>query len=379
MDYLRIGQKDGSNRTSGWKSAAHVNSILLTVTTISLFAGLVASTRQTHGLAKALLFYDGTCDGGTAAQLNVALHLLLNIISTAVFASSNFFMQVLNSPSRKEVDKIHARGSWLGIGVPSVRNAFRVGKFKTSCWLLLLVSSIPLHLLFNSMIFQTEQRDSDYQLTIASEGFVNGERFFAPGASLTPPGWLSGWGNDFTAYNYTNITQFSDTTSTAHRNISAIAEKGAQWNKISATDCHNEYLAVSIFLISSAGRFRAQVFSRFAQLRGGVVFQVLGIIQFGPREILDAEANHIEKLLTFIPKVQRAQIPPKRNRCCRKRRRMDSRRSMAPTAKPDCRVGSGRTTRRDKPLVVVWSMQGNFNPSLEGNCAGLYNWVGTAG
>lgn len=241
MDFVRLGRKNGEV-ISGWKRAARVNSCVLCVITLTLLSCLIAGAKQTNGLSKALMFYQGTCDGGSAAQVNVVLHLLLNIISTGIFASSNFFMQVLNSPSRREIDGVHSNGSWMGIGVPSVRNAFRVSRFKTCCWILLLVSSIPLHLLFNSMIFQTDQRDSDYQLTIASEGFVNTEQFYPPGASLTPAGWLTGWGSPTSDI---NLTQYGDTTSVAYRNISAIAVEGSRWTNISVNDCFNEYLACS--------------------------------------------------------------------------------------------------------------------------------------
>ncbi|KAM0808647.1 hypothetical protein AB5N19_08990 [Seiridium cardinale] len=195
--------------------------------------------RADRGVSKAHMFYTGTCDGGSAAQVNVALHLLLNVVSTAIFASSNFFMQVLNSPSRKEVDEIHSKGPWMGIGVSSVRNTFGVSKFKTSCWILLLVPSIPLHLLFNSIIFQTDQRSSDFQLTIASEGFVNAASFYPPGASLTPSGSLATalWGADV------DLLQYNDSTSIAYRNISAIAREGNSWRTRSVQDCYNEYYA----------------------------------------------------------------------------------------------------------------------------------------
>lgn len=69
-------------------------------------------------------------------------------------------MQILNAPTRAEIDAAHAKGKWLEIGVSSARNALRVSKFKTCCWLGLLVSSIPIHLLFNSTVFETEREFS---------------------------------------------------------------------------------------------------------------------------------------------------------------------------------------------------------------------------
>ncbi|ORY59505.1 uncharacterized protein BCR38DRAFT_412520 [Pseudomassariella vexata] len=266
---------------SGWKQAANVNSTVLIVMSLTLLACLITSVSQTGGLAKAFMFYEGTCNGGSASRVNVALHLLLNIVSTAILASSNFFMQVLNSPSREEVDEAHRTGSWLGIGVPSVRNAFKVAPFKTWCWIALLLSSIPIHLLFNSTIFQTDTRMADYHMTIASEGFVNGADFYAPAsenrkepiltfdhsASLTPTGFYD-WnyyydsGEDSDGYltylwrsdtKYIldqpkngyglmiNMSDYADATLEINRNITAAAANAARWEKLTATECYNNY------------------------------------------------------------------------------------------------------------------------------------------
>jgi hypothetical protein len=239
MDFVQAG-RGKSHGINGWKRAAHVNSIVLGVVTLLLIAFLAVAIRQAHGTGKSLLFYEGTCDGGSATRVNATLHLLLNVVSTAIFASSNFFMQVLNSPSREEVDRAHVAGLWMGIGVSSARNAFRVSKFKTCCWVLFLISSIPLHLLFNSMIFQTDQRNSEYDLTIASEGFVNNAEYYMPGASLTVSGYFQGYGN---GYVVSEMAQFVNHSQEFYQNVSTMAGEGSQWDKLSFNDCFNEYVA----------------------------------------------------------------------------------------------------------------------------------------
>lgn len=117
MDFIRFWSLGGA---TGWKRAARVNSITLVAMSMALSVCFIASAVQTRGITTALLLYEGSCD--TSSKLNVALHLLLNGVSTAVLASSNFFMQILNAPSREEVDEAHVMGSWLGIGVPSWRS-----------------------------------------------------------------------------------------------------------------------------------------------------------------------------------------------------------------------------------------------------------------
>lgn len=149
-------------------------------------------------------------------------------------------MQVLNSPSRSEVDRVHSRGSWMGIGIPSVRNAFRVSKFKTGCWIMLLLSSIPLHLLFNSLVFQTDQRDSEYGMALVSESFLDDVPFYLPGASLTPSNWLY-YGDELSI----DLTEYTDHQSAIWQTTFTMATDGSRWDNISVNECYNEYFAVS--------------------------------------------------------------------------------------------------------------------------------------
>ncbi|KAI1204960.1 uncharacterized protein F4807DRAFT_301545 [Annulohypoxylon truncatum] len=259
MDFLNIRSSD-SRRSTGWRRAAKVNSIVLATMSMTLIGFLIAATSK-NGLYKALFFYDGDCDGGSVSKVNMVLHLLINIVSTLVVASSNFFMQVLNSPSRREVNTAHFQGSWLGIGIPSVRNAFRVSRFKTWCWICLLVSSIPIHLLFNSTIFQTDSRNSDYHLTIATEDFVNGGSYYAPGAGLVQAGFPLWLGSgvitesvNSSSYYYptfgtygapVNLTDYADSSSVVMRNISSTAISGRNWEKLSISQCKQEYINCS--------------------------------------------------------------------------------------------------------------------------------------
>ena len=53
---------------------------------------------------------------------NTLIHLVINVLSSLLLAGSNFSMQCLMGPSRQMVDDAHAKGSWLDIGIPSVRN-----------------------------------------------------------------------------------------------------------------------------------------------------------------------------------------------------------------------------------------------------------------
>jgi len=82
------------------------------------------------------------------ARWDSALHVLINVLSTALLSSSNYTMQVLSSPTRKDVDVAHAKGQWLDIGRLSPRNLRAISRSRATLWLILVLSSTPLHLLY---------------------------------------------------------------------------------------------------------------------------------------------------------------------------------------------------------------------------------------
>jgi len=80
---------------------------------------------------------------------------MIIILSTVLFPTSNYTMQCLSSPSRDEMKYTHAERRWLDIGVPRVRN---LPWPRIILWRILAISTIPLHLLWNSAVFSTLPR-----------------------------------------------------------------------------------------------------------------------------------------------------------------------------------------------------------------------------
>jgi hypothetical protein len=89
--------------------------------------------------------YKGDCN--VSQRLSLSLHLVINILSTLLFSSSNLCMQLLASPTRKEIDKAHKKWRWLDIGVPSIRNLRSIALDRRIAWVILGLSSAPLHFL----------------------------------------------------------------------------------------------------------------------------------------------------------------------------------------------------------------------------------------
>lgn len=215
---------------SGWRKAATVNTAILACVSIILLGLLLTSSIHAGGIVTTFTFYRGTCNGGTASRVNQGLHLIINAFATCILASSNFFMQVLNAPSRDEVDAAHRRGQSLHIGVQSWRNATRVARSKMCAWAVLVLTSIPIHLLFNSAVFDTDWRESDYSMVIASEDFVRGADYYSPGATLMFTGGYSGYGT----------AGFGDFNATIAREA---AVNGASWTVLEKQACIDYYVS----------------------------------------------------------------------------------------------------------------------------------------
>lgn len=100
-----------------------------------------------------VVLYEGDCS--RVSNINLGIHLAINGLGTLLLASSNYCMQVLSAPTRKEVDRAHAQQQWLDIGLSSFRNLFKIRPWRVWVWILLLLSSLPLHLVYGPLSFHT--------------------------------------------------------------------------------------------------------------------------------------------------------------------------------------------------------------------------------
>ena len=238
--------------STGWRKIAVINVFWLIAATVVLVGLVIAGSVAAGGVSKSLVFYTGKCRGADVYRLNTGLHLLLNVFSTAVLASSNFFIQILNAPTRAEVDAAHGKGLFMDIGVAALRNAYHVSRFKCRMWVLLLLSSVPMHLLFNAAVFEVDSRETGYFLAIADEGFAEGKPYLVPGASLSPArsggaggvGWSKTGGSDLDMYfDMDPPGSWSGWPTQAVQNITRLAAEAKGWTRLDKQMCADEYLA----------------------------------------------------------------------------------------------------------------------------------------
>ena len=90
--------------------------------------------------------YSGSCE--KSRMIGLWLHLGINALSTLLLSASNYTQQCLAAPTRSEIDASHARKRWMDIGIPSVRNLFKIKLERRLLWIFIGLTSIPLHFLY---------------------------------------------------------------------------------------------------------------------------------------------------------------------------------------------------------------------------------------
>lgn len=119
--------------------------LILSIFTVNLVWAILTYTRlgpSTNGVG---LIYQGDCD--KVGNLNLWLHLLINVFSTGMLGASNYCMQLQAAPTRADVDEAHRVMRWVDIGVPSLRNLQYIRGWRRASWMLLALSSMPIHFL----------------------------------------------------------------------------------------------------------------------------------------------------------------------------------------------------------------------------------------
>lgn len=160
-------------RLQGWRVWVTVCASTVAVTFFANLALAIWASRfgYENGIAT---IQKGSCS--RTKSLDLWLHLIINVLGTLLLGASNYTMQCLSSPTREEIDKAHLRQIPLDIGVPSLGNLRRISRTRLLLWWLLALSSLPLHFMYNSMVFYTISTYS-YSVAIVSPEFLTGAPF----------------------------------------------------------------------------------------------------------------------------------------------------------------------------------------------------------
>jgi hypothetical protein len=142
----RFKERIRQSRFYGWRMGIVFGS---TMSAFVLCCNIVAITVVSRfGTARSGNITDIMTGGGVAiSRWSTVFHVIINVFSTILLAASNYTMQVLCSPTRSDIDAMHAKGLWLDVGLLSLRNLRYLPRGRVALGILLGFSSIPLHLL----------------------------------------------------------------------------------------------------------------------------------------------------------------------------------------------------------------------------------------
>ncbi|KAJ5969588.1 hypothetical protein N7501_005836 [Penicillium viridicatum] len=143
-----------NNWIVGVRHCATAGACILAINLIlTIIAAGIATRHGNSAWGISVVIYQGDC--GIVKRWSLALHLIINILSTLILAASNYCMQTLVAPTREEVDAAHARGEWLDIGGASIKNLLAIGRDRLGLWIILMLTASPFHLMYNSMFFES--------------------------------------------------------------------------------------------------------------------------------------------------------------------------------------------------------------------------------
>ncbi|KAG0635407.1 hypothetical protein HOY80DRAFT_1093487 [Tuber brumale] len=182
---------------TGWHTgvlacATSVLAVLFINVGLTIYAATNPEYKMEGGVGT---LYLGSCD--KSRTIGMWVHLGINFLSTLLLSGSNYTQQCLAAPTRSEIDAAHARRRWMDIGVPSVRNLFRIKRERTFLWVAIGVTSIPLHLLYNSAVYNAIAANDFVVTTVTND-------HFEPGAYSNVTEAVFGFHREY----YSNITDW---------------------------------------------------------------------------------------------------------------------------------------------------------------------------
>ena len=191
----------------GWRFGSNVARYAVGTCLAANVLFLIFASALTHVTNGIGVLHEGDCE--KIRTLDTWAHVIINGLATAIVGASNYTMQCLAAPNRSEIDAAHAKGVWLDIGVPSVRNLRHIAWRRVALWFALVVSTIPVHLMWNSVIFSTIQ-DNTFVVVGASADILQDDQFDCTAASFNLTVLDISYGQDYSdvvcdMYNHARI------------------------------------------------------------------------------------------------------------------------------------------------------------------------------
>lgn len=216
----------------GWRFGIWLNVVCATtvlVINLSIMIWALSTGATTDGDDRRSL-YEGDC--AQVKAINTAGHVVINTLSTILLSASNYSMQCLVAPNRKEVDVAHKKQTWLNVGTHSLRNLKQTAMppLRRWLWFLLAISSLPLHLVYNSALFSALSA-IEYNVLRETSDFLSPDRKNSTSESIADDlHEMALSGHLERLENLECISEYAQDFQGSRSNLVLIVEKDAQYS-----------------------------------------------------------------------------------------------------------------------------------------------------
>jgi len=154
-----LSDPSNSNRTSLCPSYMSTTKIIVyfygvlmmvSVTATVIVMAIMAHKRLHFSTENNLVIAESPCS--SLEKIKTTVHLLLNILGTLTLGTSNFLQQLCTSPTTSDVyEYLPKRDIKFGANMPSELFSRR-GWWRKCIWVLLILTSVPIHLALNGIL-----------------------------------------------------------------------------------------------------------------------------------------------------------------------------------------------------------------------------------
>jgi len=150
---------------NGWRGGVLMNMSLGLVILLAAVVCVVLAVTRKKLSGEPAIIADGDCRRVSA--INLAVHVVVNVLALFFLAGGNYVAQVLASPTRTEVAAAHENLRWLDIGIPSIRNLGGISKARALLSAVVVAITVGTQVIYNSILFtETSTDDSTCALLL---------------------------------------------------------------------------------------------------------------------------------------------------------------------------------------------------------------------
>ncbi|CAD0099609.1 unnamed protein product [Aureobasidium mustum] len=205
---------DAAQQLGSWRFTVRAGILITSLVALTNLGCLIWASTLDIEDGSATIF-EGSCK--ESKRITFWVDLAINILSTLLLGASNNCTQLLVAPTRKDIDDAHAAGKYLDVGVSSMRNVLAVSRWRQWLCACLFLSSIPLHLLYNSVIFSTLSASS-YMAAVVTDDFLEGA-----------------------AWNNSRLDLLQESETTGQRQLARLQNSTDQLRRLENKDCIRAY------------------------------------------------------------------------------------------------------------------------------------------